>query len=231
MAPVEDPAYDSLNGDLPVPAEGPSAGELSRNGSPPEELCTDLVATMESELRVVAASMLASERPDHTLQPTALINELWLRIAASEGRPHGRRARFDSRAAFMAYATKAIRHILVSHARKNNAAKRGGAEWTRIGDCGAMAGDSDGSTAEFLRGVSLLDLDDELNLLEKVQIRGARVFEMRFFGGMSSLQVARWLNVPERTVRQEWNFARTWLASRLRTGCRQQEGIDDDTDS
>lgn len=175
----------------------------------------DLVAEMANELRVIAQSMLASERPNHTLQPTALINELWLRMASS----NGSQARFQSPEAFMAYASKAIRNILIDHARRRAALKRGGCVVIQNGDCDTIMGESDSS----LWGCSMIDLEEEMKLLEKTEIRCAQVFEMRFFGGMSNGQVARWLDIPERTVRSEWDFARAWLASRLRPKCRRRD--------
>lgn len=191
----------------------------------PSDLPSDLVAELADELRIVAQSLLASERPGHTLQPTALINELWLRMASSNG--HGSRARFQSQEAFMAYASKAIRNILIDHARRRASIKRGGSVEVQNGLCDTIAGDSD----RLRWDCSMLDLEEEINLLEKSENRCAQVFEMRFFGGVSSQQVARWLGVPERTVRNDWNFARTWLATRLGAKCRRQDESHGDTDT
>jgi len=189
------------------PAANPST---HGNYLPPcTEQPEDLFAVLADELRVVAQSLLASERPGHTLQPTALVNELWLRMVPGDGRSP---CRFESRTAFMAYASRAIRNILVDYARRKRAAKRGGAEWTRRGDCDLLPCPLQG----VLQGRSMLELDEEINLLEKTQKESAHVFELRFFGGMSTKEIADWLKMPAQMVEVNWEFARVWLASRLR---------------
>jgi len=216
---------------LPFEHNGPvnTAANPSTNASQPppaDDRHADLFDALADELRVVAQSLLASERPGHTLQPTALINELWLRMAPSDGRPQ---CRFESRAAFMAYASRAIRNILVDHARRKRAAKRGGTEWTQSGDCDLLPCPLQG----VLQGRSMLELDEEINLLEKAQNQCAQVFELRFFGGMSTQEIADWLDMPTQMVRTNWEFARAWLASRLgphdADGSRNKEHDNSDT--
>lgn len=214
------PAGDFLHNGLSMRERGTANSDCQSNSS---DLSGDLIAVLEDELRIVAQSLLATERPNHTLQPTALINELWLRMASS----NGSRARFQSPEAFMAYASKAIRHILIDHARRRAAAKRGGGVEIHNGVCDATTGDPDSP----LWDCSMLDLEEEINLLEKSEIRCAQVFEMRFFGGMSNQQIARWLDLPERTVRNDWNFARAWLASRLRPRSTPQDESHGNTDT
>lgn len=168
----------------------------------------DLIAGLTDELRLVAASMLASERPDHTLQPTAMVNELWLRMLPRNGRAP---CQFNSKAAFMAYASRAIRNILVDHARRKLAIKRGGAVETHRTDCDELPG----PLWEILPGVSVIELEDELTLLEEYQPLAVRVFEMRYFVGMTLSEIAEWLDMPLSGVKGEWGYAQAWLANRL----------------
>lgn len=178
-----------------------------------DDLPTELIADLHGELRVVASALLTQERSGHTLQPTALVNELWLRLASSDGESQ---PRFENRAAFLAYASKCIRSILVDHARRRSAAKRGGDNATRVDlttEQGQLVGGTDG-----IAGVacSVLELEDELKTLEKLESRCANVFEMRFFGGMTPSQVAEQLGLSVRSVADDFSFARAWLAARLR---------------
>ncbi|MCC5821839.1 MAG: sigma-70 family RNA polymerase sigma factor [Phycisphaerales bacterium] len=184
-------------------------GEIipSSSGSPHQaRLPEDLILELTDELRGVAQSLLASERPGHTLQATALISELWLRMVPGNGR-----TRFNSRVAFMAYASSAVRNILVDHARRRSADKRGGGKWVRSGDCEGLAC----PPGRIWEGRSLLELDEELDLLAETQSQCAQVFEMRFFGGMSFPEVAEWLGITVPAAKQNWEFARAWLATRL----------------
>lgn len=152
-------------------------------------------------LQSIARAQFVNERSDHTLQPTALVNELWLRILRSEMSPP---ANIEE---FKVWAAKAIRNILISHARGKNALKRGG-NLVRIR---IQAGH--GSTPNV--GLDLLELEEELLLLEKVSFRAARVVELRFYGGMSHAEVARELGISERLSQQSWAMARSWLSLRL----------------
>jgi RNA polymerase sigma factor (TIGR02999 family) len=149
-------------------------------------------------LRRLAATFLAVERTDHTLQPTALVHEAWLRLVDQE------RVEWSGRAHFMAIAAQAMRRILVDHARGRAREKRGGA-WRQVElDAGLLAPDDE-------RGVDLLALDVALERLAASSERQARVVELRFFGGLSMEQVAEVLGTSLSTVEREWRFARVWL--------------------
>ncbi|MBK7403720.1 MAG: sigma-70 family RNA polymerase sigma factor [Phycisphaerales bacterium] len=154
------------------------------------------------ELRVLAAVYFRSERPGHTLQPTAIVHEAWIRLTQS-----GTLDTSD-REAFLALAAGTIRRVLVDHARRHLAQKRGAGK----------PGTDDG-----LREAPGLDrwaheaiaLEGELDLLNKLHPRSAQVCEMRYFGGLGDAEIAARLGVTTRTVRQDWATARAWLLSRL----------------
>ena len=162
-----------------------------------------LLPVVYDELRMLARSFLRRERADHTLQPTALVHEAYLKLIDQastdwKGKQH-----------FMAIAAQAIRRILVDHARAHRAAKRGGGDWRRI----------------TLQGVPNLTQHDDLDFerldavlseLAKLNERQAKVVELRFFGGMSVEETAELLNVSERTVKSDWRFARAWLQNQLK---------------
>jgi RNA polymerase sigma factor (TIGR02999 family) len=149
------------------------------------------------ELRRMAVAQLRNERTDHTLQPTALVNEVFLKMAG------GRNMDWKNRAHFYALASKAMRRILVDHARSHGRLKRGG-EWQRV---------------EFENGLAyqpekswqLVALDEALDRLAEWDRRQSDIVEMRFFGGLSDEEVAESLGISSRTVTREWLFAKTWL--------------------
>ena len=148
------------------------------------------------ELRRLAAHLLADERVDHTLQPTALVNELYLRMA-------GRRlSGWESRAGFLAFAGKAMRWILVDHARRRGRAKR---RLFEGGETPAIAGEAPLTAAE------LIDLDAALDELGRVHERQARVVELHYFMGLSFAEIARGLDLGLATVHRDWAAARAWL--------------------
>ena len=160
-----------------------------------------LLPIVYGELRKQAARQLRSERAGHTLQPTALVHEVYLRLAQP------RRVPWESRAEFFAAAAQAMRRILVDHARKRAAAKRAG-NWTRVelpADV-AIAGKNE---------VDLLALDDALDRLAALDPRHARIVELRFFGGLSVPETASVLKVSTATVKRDWALARAWLHRRL----------------
>jgi RNA polymerase sigma factor (TIGR02999 family) len=163
-----------------------------------------LVPLLYEELCEVAHRHLARERPDHTLQTAALVHEAYLKLAGDSG--IARRGR----AYFFAAASRAMRQVLIDHARKRRADKRGGdADFVTLGD---EAGQADAFTGE------LLDLDEALCALAEANPRHARVVECRFFGGMSVEDTAVALGVSPRTVKNDWALARAWLFEALRGG-------------
>lgn len=168
---------------------------------------TSSVAAVLDDLRAIAASALSEERPGHTLQPTALVHEFYLRLAATEGRGD---LRFPTREHLLAYATRAIGHILVDHARRRNAAKRGGGGVRHLSDAdGLPEGPAMPAQAQVLAIAELLAE------LEKANPRAARVAQMRYYGQMPDAAIARVLGVSVRAVRGDWRAARAWLAAEL----------------
>ncbi len=156
----------------------------------------ELVPMVYAELRRIASSRLRAERVGHTLQATALVNEAWLRLT----RQHG--SVWENRSQFYAIAAQAMRRILVDHARRRQAARRGeGAEHLTI----------DQSLPSPLPDERLIALDSALDRLETLDARQARVVELRFFAGLSIDDAARVLDVSPGTVKREWKTARTWL--------------------
>ena len=154
------------------------------------------------ELRALARSRLASERSDHTLHATALVNEAFLRMVEQ------RNVNWKGRSHFFAIAARAMRRILVDHARRRARAKRGG-NAARITLDSAMLSELPDVNED------LIALEDALEKLTSIHERSAKVVEMRFFGGMQNDEIADVLNVSERTVRTDWSFARAFLFREL----------------
>jgi RNA polymerase sigma-70 factor, ECF subfamily len=158
-----------------------------------------------TELRTIAAKHLRSERSGHTLQPTALANEAYLRLRGLGDVP------WHDRAHFFAIASRIMRRILVDHARANLAQKRGaGAPVLQIVDALQQGATSTMDAAE------LIDLDRALDRLAAEEPRLSRVIELRFFGGLNIDEVAAVLGCSPRTAKRDWAFARAWLLHKLR---------------
>jgi RNA polymerase sigma factor (TIGR02999 family) len=170
------------------------------------DAAASLFALVYDELRRLAASALRRERPDHTLQPTALVHEAYLRLADEPD------ARWESRAHFLAVAAQAMRRILVDHARGRNALKRGQGEPHQPLD--GVEVEAVGS----LTTIDLLALDDALGRLASLDPRQARVVELRFFGGLTIEETAAVTGLSERTVKREWQMARAWLRREMARG-------------
>jgi RNA polymerase sigma factor (TIGR02999 family) len=160
-----------------------------------------LFVVVYEELRRRAAGQLRRERPGHTLRPTALVHEAYLRLLGQE------RVRWQNRAQFFAIASEMMRRVLVDHARDKKARKREGAAVRVVLE--------EDVAAVQPRSVDLLALDDALNQLAALNARQSRIVEMRFFGGLSHPEIAELLDVSQRTVDREWHFARTWLYRRM----------------
>lgn len=153
------------------------------------------------DLRAHAAELLARERPEHTLQPTALVHEAFVRLIGQE------RADIRSRTHFFAVAAAGMRRVLVDHARVRNAQKRGGGKaLERLGEELALSWEDPSD---------LLDLDQALAKLARIHPRPAQVVELRFFGGMTLEEVGAALGLSRETVKLDWRFARAWLTSAL----------------
>lgn len=154
------------------------------------------------ELRRIAAARMKAERPDHTLQATALVNEAYIRMV-DQTRVHWR-----SRGQFFAVAARCMRRILVDYARARGSEKRGGGQ--------RRVSLSDVELGESSRLDDLMDLDQALERLAELDARQARVVELRFFGGVSMGEIARTLDVSPATVDRDWRTARAWLSAELR---------------
>lgn len=152
------------------------------------------------ELRGLAESSLRRERAGHTLQPTALANEAYLRLSRQAA------SRWESRAYFLGAAATVIRRVLVDHARARTRLKRGRG-WEPV--------PLDDVSAPLVAGVDVLDLDEAMNELHELHPRHARVVELRYFGGLSLNETAGVLGVTTRTINRDWRVARSWLRSRL----------------
>ena len=154
-----------------------------------------LMPAVYGELKRLASSYLRSERPDHTLQPTALVHEAFLRLQGQ------RSVEWSNRAHFFGIAARIMRRILVDHARRRRAAKRDGAALRLTL---ADAGPND-------RAPELIALDSALTSLEQLDPQQARVVELRFFGGLTVEETAEAAGISTATVKREWRTARAWL--------------------
>ena len=164
----------------------------------------ELVPVVYRELRRRAGAYLRRERSDHTLQPTALVHEAYLRLTAQD------RVAWQNRAHFFAIAAQMMRRVLVDHAREHQAAKRPGAHLK------VMLDDRIGAAQP--RACELIMVDEALIELERIDPRQAQIVELRYFGGLSEPEVAAVLSVSRATVTREWQTARAWLYRRLTTG-------------
>ena len=176
---------------------------LARSGHGDTSARERLLRLLIPELQRVASSLLRRERPDHTLEPGALVNEAYLRLFA------GQRLTWQNRAHFLAIAAETMRRILIDHARARRTSKRGG-EQQRVDLAEAALPDAGAAREE------LLGLDLALHRLEVAHPRAARVVELRFFGGLGEEEVAEVLGVSPITAKRDWKFARAWLLAQLR---------------
>lgn len=163
-----------------------------------------LIPTVYSELRDIAARQLQGERAGHTLQPTALVHEAFLKLQDLNS------MRWHDRAHFFAFSSRIMRRILVDHARGRLAAKRG-AEALHVG----LTEEWGGAVEPALSSAELIDLDRALDRLAEEDPRLTRLVEMRFFGGLSVEETAEVLECSPRTVKRDWAFTRSWLLNQL----------------
>lgn len=164
----------------------------------------DLLPLVYCELRRRAVGYLRHERRDHTLQPTALVHEAYLRLIGQE------HVSWQNRAQFFGVAAQMMRRILVDHARGRGAAKRPGAA--------VRVSLDEGIATAQPRDCELLLLDWALEDLMKLDARQGRIVELRYFGGLSEQEVAEVLSLSRATVTREWQLARAWLYRRITTG-------------
>jgi RNA polymerase sigma factor (TIGR02999 family) len=170
-----------------------------RNGD--QAALNELLPHVYSELRRLADHYLRQERPGHTLQPTALVHEAYLRLLDAKEMD------WQNRAHFFGIAAVRMRQILVEHARARQAAKRGGGEYlVSLTETEEIADKQD---------VNLLVLDDALQRLEALDAQKARIVELRYFGGLTIEETAEVLNISPATVKREWSMARAWLRAEI----------------
>ena len=167
----------------------------------------ELFPLIYGELRKVAARYLGRERRNHTLQPTALVNEAWLRLE------HERGSDWQGRTHGLALAAQAMRRLLVDHGRHQKRQKRGGGAPNLVLDDLLLAASTGAVPVE-----DLLTLEAALTRLESVDPRAAQVVILKFFSGLSSSEVAEHLGVSLRTVEADWTHARAWLKRELSGG-------------
>lgn len=189
---MDDPTHDELTQILARASEGDDSA------------VAQAASAVYEELREIAARELRGERPDQTLRTTALVNEAFIRLVGQ------REVEWESRRHFLGTAARAMRSILVDHARARKALKRGGDR--------KRAPLDDVVDAIQMEQVDLLALDEALAKLEAVAERKARVVELRYFAGLTIAETAQTLGVSTGTVENDWEFARTWLHRELGGG-------------
>ena len=161
----------------------------------------DLVPLVERELHQLARAYMGRERQGHTLQPTALVNEVFLRLV------HGAKTEWKDRAHFVGIAARLMRQVLVDHARSRGYRKRGG-NVQRVSLEQAMPISPEPE-------LDVLEVDRALEALAKVDARKSQVVELRFFGGLSVEETAEVLGISVETVKRDWRFAKLWLSREL----------------
>lgn len=168
--------------------------------APNDRDTTDLFRLAYDALHGLAVGYLRRERRDHTLQPTALVHEAYLKLDLNMDRT------WNGKTHFQAVAARAMRQILVDHARHRATQKRGG-QWNRVTLSSNVLGDS--------LEVDFLALDEALTRLSELDARKAHVVELRFFGGLTTAEAAEQLGIAPKTAEADWYFARAWLRKQL----------------
>jgi RNA polymerase sigma factor (TIGR02999 family) len=178
-------------------SQGSQGSEAARN---------ELISLLYSELRGIAASSMSAERAEHTLQPTALVHETWFKLIDQ------RRVQWRDRAHFFGVAAGLMRRILVDHARKRGAQRRGGGEDKLSLDDVLSMDEVPGAGG---KGIDVLALDSALEQLSQLDEKQARIVELRFFGGLSADETAEAVGLSRASVYREWDLAKAWLHRRL----------------
>lgn len=169
------------------------------------EALNRLTPFVYQELRKLAGSYMRLENPGHTLQSTALVHEVYLKLVDQ------RKVNWQSRAHFFGVAAKLMRRILVDHAKAGRAAKRGGEA------CRTLLEEN---SALVVPDTEILVLDEALNKLESIDPRKSKVVELRFFGGMTTEETAQFLTVSVATIERDWTMAKAWLFREMQGGVR-----------
>ena len=183
------------------PPSQPISALLTKWRAGDQDALQALIPLVYRELRCIAQYHLQQERPDHTLQSTALVHEAYLRLMKQGP------ADIENRVHFLAVASRLMRQILVDHARRHRAAKRGGGLKLELDE--AMS-------VQKVLSIDLVDLDTALKELARLDPQQSRIVEMRFFGGLSIEDTAEIIGVSPTTIKREWATARAWLLRELR---------------
>ena len=198
---------------LPLPKELGYALEMSEVtrildslGTGESESADELLPLVYGELRQLAAAKMAGERAGHTLQATALVHEVWIKLAGAEGGS----LKWNGRRHFYAAAAEAMRRILIDYARRKLAARRGG-EWLEI-----TFGDFEAPRS--VRADEMIDLNDALDRLNNEDPEKAEVAKLRLFGGLTVPEIVLALGASESTIKRRWTFAKAWLSRELKDG-------------
>lgn len=199
---TDSPATDN-SGSAPCVADPGTVSLLLQAASEGDsKASSDLLAVVYQQLHVIARGRMSNERSNHTLQPTALVHEAYMKLLGHAD------VRFDSRAHFFSAAAESMRRILIDHARGKNAGKRGGGKAAlRLSSILDVAEDEDAA--------GILSMDEAIQQLEKADPRSAEIVRLRFYAGLTEEAVAELLGLSARTIRREWVFARAWLRDSL----------------
>lgn len=162
-----------------------------------EDAAAELAPLIYQELHRLAAACMRRERPEHTLQPTALVNEAYMRLVGQRG------VQWQNRSHFYGIAAQVMRRVLLDYARKHKSAKRGGPQKKVQFDEELFATDQQLEAA--------LAVDECLKRLERIDAQQSRVVELRFFGGLNIEEISGVLGISTATVKREWQFAKAWL--------------------
>lgn len=167
-----------------------------------EESLAKLLPLVYDELRSLAAALFSRERANHTLQPTALVHEAYLRLTTGSDK-----LSWQNRAHFFGIAANSMRQILVNHAKARRREKRGGGQ--------TLIALDESISFSYARDLDVLALNEALETLAQLDARQVRIVELRFFGGLTLEETATMLDVSTATVSREWEMARTWLYRQL----------------
>lgn len=167
------------------------------------ESADDLLPLVYDELRQLASARMASERSGHTLQATALVHEAWIKLAG----PDGEGLQWNDRRHFYAAAAEAMRRILIDHARRKMAGRRGG-DWLQI-----TFGDHEAPRSAT--PPEIIDLNDALDRLAEIDEERAEVAKLRLFGGLTVVEIAATLDISEATIKRRWSYVKAWLSREL----------------
>ena len=191
------PCLLSFGGFVPPSSSYPVTELLARWSEGDTTARDALIPLIYDELRRVAGKCLSGQRNDHTLQPTALVHEAYLRLVKSDS------ANWQSRVHFFAVAATMMRQILVDHARRHTAAKRGGGALTLVLD--------EAVALPKKPALDLIALDDAMHRLAALDARQCQIVELRFFGGLSIEETSQVVDISPATTKREWATARLWL--------------------